>query len=90
MLIENNLTIQKCIKYKVKSECLPPRSLKGSFFRITTVNTLEHILPDPFPSTFIFTYMFAFVFFKTWNTQGILPWNLLACFFFMREYTISF
>ena len=44
-------------------------------------------------STFIFTYMvafFFFFFFKTWITQGIFPWNLLASFFFVIEFAISF
>ena len=86
MLTKNNSTIQKCIKSKVHSECPPSWSLTCLLFRVTTVNTLEHILPDFFPKGHSYLLygclgLFFFFFFITWITQGIFPWNLLASFF---------
>ena len=94
MLTKNKLTIQKCIKSKVNSECPPSWPLMCLLFRVTTVNTLEHILPDFFPKAHSYLRIWLpfsfFFFFKTWITQGIFPWNLLASFFFVIEFAISF
>lgn len=63
MLTKNNLTIQKCMKSKVNSECPPSWSLTCFLFRVTTVNTLEHILPDFFPKTHSYLHIWLLLFF---------------------------
>lgn len=51
------------MKSKVNSECPPSWSLTCFLFRVTTVNTLEHILPDFFPKTHSYLHIWLLLFF---------------------------
>ena len=93
MLTKNNSTIQKCIKSKVYSECPPSWSLRCLLFRVTTANTLEHILPDFFPKTHSYLHIWLpllFFFFQNLDHTRHLPLELAGFLFFMREFAISF
>lgn len=84
MLTKNNLTIQKCIKSKVNSECPPSWSLMCLLFRVTTVNTLEHILPDFFPKAHSYLHIWLPFFFfspKLGSLKASFPGTCWLLFF---------
>ena len=92
MLTKNNVTIQKCIKSKVNSECPPSWPVMCLLFRVTTVNTLEHILPDFFPKAHSYLHIwlpFSF-FFQNLDHSRHLSLELVGFFFFVIEFAISF
>ena len=90
MLTKNNSTIQKCIKSKVHSECPPSWSLTCLLFRVTTVNTLEHILPDFFPKGHSYllygclVFLFVFFFSKLGSHKASSPGTCWLPFFHER------